>query len=88
MGTQWLLPLSLLAIVLFRVTLTTSHKPSRIPDSFFFPDSGIAIYYMKSMFSEERLLGYITMGSIPGDCWPFHSPLFLPHNIYTPLFTA
>ena len=40
-GTQWLLPLSLLAIVLFRVTLTTSHKPSRIPDSI----GGIAILY-------------------------------------------
>ena len=76
-GTQWLLPLSLLAIVLFRVTLTTSHKASRIPDSI----GGIATYYMKSMFSEERLLGYITMGSIPGDCWPFQSPLFSPHNI-------
>ena len=21
------------------------------------------------------------LGSIPGDCWPFHFPLFSPHNI-------
>ena len=21
------------------------------------------------------------LGSTPGDCWPFHFPLFSPHNI-------
>ena len=27
-------------------------------------------------------------GSTPGDCWPFHFPLFSPHNIEVHLFPA
>ena len=35
----------------------------------------------RSSVAEHWLHKPGVLGSIPGDCWPFHFPLFSPHNI-------
>ena len=34
-----------------------------------------------SSVAEDWRLKPDVLGTFPGDCWPFHFPLFLPHNI-------